>query len=116
VTSVRGSVALVLLVKFVPRANLISMCHLSVNVTRTLIIVSATVSHIKTSTSVTNNGIRNFCLTSTIVHLNTNDQFIKFTEATHTHLPTPERQEIRMMMATVKGTPPLSDGNVICEF
>ena len=36
------------------------------------------------------------------IHLDSNDKFLKHTKATHTHLPTPERQEIRKMMANIK--------------
>ena len=36
------------------------------------------------------------------VHLDSNDQFLKYTKATHNHLPTPEREEIRKMMASIK--------------
>jgi hypothetical protein len=36
------------------------------------------------------------------VHLNSKDQFLKYTETTHTHLPVPERLEIRQMLTSVK--------------
>jgi hypothetical protein len=36
------------------------------------------------------------------VHLGSNDLFLKYTENTHTHMPIPERLEIRKMMANVK--------------
>ena len=36
------------------------------------------------------------------VHLDANDQFIKYTKVTHTHLPMPERVEIRKMITVVK--------------
>jgi hypothetical protein len=36
------------------------------------------------------------------VHLDSNDRFLKSTKTTHNHLPTPERQEVRKMFATIK--------------
>ena len=36
------------------------------------------------------------------VHLNTNDKFIRFTQTVHSHLPTPERLEVRKMLANIK--------------
>ena len=36
------------------------------------------------------------------VHLDSNDQFLKFTKVDHTHMPVPERQEIRKMMEDIK--------------
>lgn len=36
------------------------------------------------------------------VHLDSNDRFLKYTKTTHNHLPTPERQEVRKMFATIK--------------
>ena len=36
------------------------------------------------------------------VHLDANDQFIKYKKVTHTHLPMPERVEIRKMITVVK--------------
>jgi hypothetical protein len=36
------------------------------------------------------------------VHLNSKDQFMKYTESTHTHLPVPDRLEIRKMLTNVK--------------
>lgn len=36
------------------------------------------------------------------VHLDVNDQFLKYAASSHTHLPIPEREEIRLMMSKVK--------------
>lgn len=36
------------------------------------------------------------------VHLDSQNNFIKFTESSHTHLPVPERVEVRKLMANVK--------------
>ena len=36
------------------------------------------------------------------VHLDINDRFIKFSTSDHTHMPTPERVEIRKLMENVK--------------
>ena len=36
------------------------------------------------------------------VHLDANEQFIKYKDVTHTHLPVPERVEIRKMNTAVK--------------
>ncbi|CAF1311366.1 unnamed protein product [Adineta ricciae] len=37
------------------------------------------------------------------VHLTNNDVFIKFTKSNHTHMPAPEKLEIRKMLLNVKG-------------
>jgi hypothetical protein len=39
---------------------------------------------------------------SAAVHLDSNDRFIKFNSADHTHMPVPERIEIRKLMTSVK--------------
>ncbi|CAF1588256.1 unnamed protein product [Rotaria magnacalcarata] len=36
------------------------------------------------------------------VHLNSDDQFRKYTENPHTHMPVPERLEIRKMLTNIK--------------
>jgi hypothetical protein len=36
------------------------------------------------------------------VHLDSSDQFIKFTTPDHTHMPVPERVEIRKLLTSVK--------------
>jgi hypothetical protein len=36
------------------------------------------------------------------VHLNSDDQFLKYTENPHTHMPVPERLEIRKMLTNIK--------------
>lgn len=36
------------------------------------------------------------------IHLDVNDRFLKFSNTKHTHMPTPERVEIRKLMANVK--------------
>lgn len=36
------------------------------------------------------------------VHLDTNDLFIKFTKPRHKHMPTPEKVEIRKILADIK--------------
>lgn len=36
------------------------------------------------------------------VHLDVNDQFLKYAVSSHTHLPTPEREEVCMMMSKVR--------------
>lgn len=36
------------------------------------------------------------------VHLDVNDQFLKYAASSYTHLPTPERQEVRLMISKVK--------------
>jgi len=36
------------------------------------------------------------------VHLTNNDSFIKFTKSVHTHMPVPEKLEIRKMLLDVK--------------
>jgi hypothetical protein len=36
------------------------------------------------------------------VHLSSNDSFIKYTKTTHSHMPKPERLEIRKMLLNVK--------------
>jgi hypothetical protein len=36
------------------------------------------------------------------VHLDSNDQFLKFTKVDHTHMPMPERQEIRKRMENIR--------------
>ncbi len=36
------------------------------------------------------------------VHLSASDTFIKYTKDTHTHMPKPERLEIRKMLSSIK--------------
>ncbi len=38
----------------------------------------------------------------TRIHLDKNDRFIKFTKSHHTHMPVPQRVEIRRLMMNVK--------------